>query len=140
MKPIFKIAVAMMMSSLLTACASAPDVSERDMNFTASALTKLSAAVDVTVRFNKSSENLADSELLRLSASDDQSLLTPFEHYKVRVLQSGRRSVVLVCEPDGGKALLEDAGCTAKLDRHHWQSVPVAACDFTLDVMAVCGP
>jgi hypothetical protein len=138
MKPIFKGAVAMVTISLLAACASAQ--SERDMNFAASALTKLSAAVDATVRFNKSSENLADAELLRLSASDDPSLLTPFEHYSLRVLRSGRRSVVLVCEPDGGKALLEDAGCTPKLDRHHWQSVPVAACDFTLDVIAACGP
>jgi hypothetical protein len=138
MKPIFKGVVTMMMSSLLTACASTPN--ERDMNFTASALTKLSAAVDVTVRFNRSSENLSDSELLRLSASDDQSLLIPFEHYTVRVLRSGLRSVVLVCEHDGGKALLEDAGCTAKLDRYHWQTVPVTACNFTLDVIAVCGP
>lgn len=138
MKPILKIIVAMMMSSLLTACASA--LSERDMYFTASALTKLSAAVDVTVRFNRSSGSLSDSELLRLSVSDDQSLLAPFEHYTVRVLRNGRRSVVLVCEHDGGRALLEDAGCTAKLDRHHWQSVPVVACDFTLDVITTCGP
>lgn len=138
MNPIFKVILALAVSSLLAACVSAQ--SERSMNFAASALTKLSASVDATIRFKHPSEALTDAELLRLSVAHDPSLLTPFENFTVRVLRDGRHSVVLVCEANGGKALLEDSGCTAKLDHHHWRNMPGITCEFTLDVKALCGP
>lgn len=45
---------------------------------------------------------------------------------------------VLVCTRDGTHALLEDAGCTGKLDRKRWQESPSAPCQPTLQIAAVC--
>ena len=120
----------------LTGCASAQ--SERKMNFTASALTKLSASVDATIRFKKPSEQLTDDELLKLSVAHDPSLLVPFKGFYIRIFRDDPRAVVLVCESGGGRALLEDAGCTAKMDRHRWSESPGTSCDFTLDVKSAC--
>jgi hypothetical protein len=107
---------------LLASCATQP--SEREMNYLASALTKVSAAVDATVRYRRQPESLTEGE--------------PFDGLSVRVLRSGRDSAVLVCQPQG-KALLEDAGCTAKLDAHRWRTTGGGnQCAFTLDLDKVC--
>lgn len=120
--------------AVLAACASTP---EREINFLASAMTKLSAAVDATVRFRRPADGMAEAELLRLSVAHDPALLKPFDGMTLRVLREARDSAVLLCEPNAGKALLEDAGCTAKLDRHRWNS-GADRCEFTLDVEEVC--
>ena len=119
---------------MLAGCASTP---EREINFLASAMTKLSAAVDATVRFRRPPDEIAEAELLRLSVAHDPALLKPFDGMTLRVLREARDSAVLLCEPNAGKALLEDAGCTAKLDRHRWNS-GADRCEFTLDVKEVC--
>jgi hypothetical protein len=135
MKPTYKVAL-VLVNALLSGCVSAQ--TEREMNFTASALTKLSAAVDATARFQQLPEKLSDADLLLLSTSHEPSLLQPFANFTIRLLRIGPSSAVLICQPDGGKALLEDTGCTSKLDRHHWSSEPAAACEFTLDVKTLC--
>lgn len=120
---------------VLASCATQP--SEREMNYLASALTKVSAAVDATVRYRRPPEGLSEAELLRTATAHDAALMKPFDGMTVRVLRSGRDSAVLVCQA-GGRALLEDAGCTAKLDVHRWNAVGVAQCEFILDVSKVC--
>jgi hypothetical protein len=121
---------------LLASCATQP--SEREMNYLASALTKVSAAVDATVRYRRQPESLTEGELLRAATAHDNQLLKPFDGLSVRVLRSGRDSAVLVCQPQG-KALLEDAGCTAKLDAHRWRTTGGGnQCAFTLDLDKVC--
>ncbi len=121
---------------LVTACGTQP--SEQEMNYLGSALTKVSAAVDATVRYRRPAEGLPEAELLQLSTAHDPALMKPFDGLTVRVLRDGRDSAVLVCEARGGKALLEDAGCTAKLDQHRWNSGGIERCEFTLDVKKVC--
>lgn len=64
--------------------------------------------------------------------------MKPFDGLTVRVLRDGRDSAVLVCEAQSGKVLLEDAGCTAKLDQHRWNSGAIDHCEFILDVEQVC--
>jgi hypothetical protein len=120
---------------LLTSCATQPN--EQEMNHLASALTKLSAAVDVTVRYRAPAETLSESELLLAATAQTPQLMKPFEGMTVRVLRRGRDSAVLVCQADG-KALLEDAGCTAKLDVHRWSATGSDRCEFTLDINKVC--
>ena len=121
---------------LLASCATQPN--EREMNYLASALTKVSAAVDATVRYRRPPESLSEGELLRASTAHDNQLLKPFEGMTMRVLRTGRDSAVLVCQPQG-KPLLEDAGCTAKLDVHRWRAADGGdRCEFTLDVNKVC--
>jgi outer membrane murein-binding lipoprotein Lpp len=121
---------------LLASCATQPN--EQEMDYLASALTKVSAAVDATVRYRRLPENMSESELLRAATAHDNQLMKPFDGFTVRVLRSGRDSAVLVCQPRG-RALLEDAGCTAKLDVHRWNAPGGNdLCEFTLDLNTVC--
>ncbi len=120
----------------LAACASQP--SERDMNHLGSALTKVSAAVDATARYRRSADGLNDAHLLQAATAHDPSLLKPFEGLTVRVLREGRDSAVLVCKANGKTPLLEDSGCTARMDVHRWSQVANDRCEFTLDLKQVC--
>lgn len=104
----------------------------------ASSLTKLSRAVEFTVRYRQPPNDLSDEALIALATRDDPTLRTPFAGLLVHVLKEDRHAVVLVCSADGSRALLEDAGCTAKLDRRSWQEVPPLTCEFTLQVAKVC--
>lgn len=121
---------------ILIACATPRD--EREMNTLASALTKVSAAVDVTVRYKRSTDALEDAQLLQASTTHDPGLLQPLQGRRVRVLRDGRDSAVLVCDAQSGDALLEDAGCTPQLDAHRWRDTPKASCEFSLDLRKVC--
>jgi len=124
--------------AMLFGCASAQAQSETEMSELGSALTKLSSAVESTVRFKKQGEGLSEEQLLVLSTRHDPSLLAPFQGYRLHVLRESGHAAVLVCSPDGHIALLEDAGCTARMDQHHWNAYPKRPCRFTLDLMRVC--
>ncbi len=130
------------MSMATAGCATtgvAPD--EEAMLIQASALTKLAAAAESAVRYKDAPGELADRALLQWATAHDPALLAPFPAYTLRVLREGRHAVVLVCSADGARALLEDAGCTARLDRHRWRDTPDAACGFSIAPRAVCaGP
>jgi len=120
----------------LLGCALKP--SEREMNYLASALTKVSAAVDATVRYKRTSDGMTESQLLQAATAHDPALLKPFEDMTVRVLREGHDSAVLVCKSTSGGPLLEDAGCTAKMDVHRWSQAAAERCEFTVDVKSVC--
>jgi hypothetical protein len=125
--------------SFLMGCASGlnrPDPEE--MYIKASALTKLSAAVESTVRYKNPPPELADDELLKLATRHDPVLLENFRGYKVRVRREARHSIVLVCDASGTRALLEDAGCTGPMDNQRWTGKP-QPCEFSIDTRAVCG-
>ncbi len=113
-----------------------PDSEE--MYIKASELTKLSAAVESTVRYKNPPPDLSESELLVLATRHDPVLLENFNGYKVRVLRQDRHSVVLVCDSTGAHALLEDAGCTGPMDRARWMGKP-EPCEFSLDTRNICG-
>ncbi|WP_020182124.1 hypothetical protein [Methylotenera sp. 1P/1] len=106
------------------------------MYIQASALTKLSKAVEVTVRYENPPANLSDEELLKLSTTDDPGLLDPFDGYTLKINRDFNHAIVLVCSSDGTQGLLEDAGCTADLDNPLWkQTMP---CAFTLSSETTC--
>lgn len=121
--------------SLVTGCATQPN--EHEMNYLGSALTKLSASVDATARYKRAADGLSGDQLLQASTDHDPELLKPFNGYTVRVMRSGRDSAVLICQAGGGNALLEDAGCTTKMDVHRWRQ-DSQRCEFTLDVQTTC--
>jgi hypothetical protein len=103
-----------------------------------SALTKLSAAVESTVRYKNPAPDLSDSELLALATRHDPVLLENFNGYKVRVLRQDRHSAVLVCDAAGTQALLGDAGCTGPMDRNRWLG-KMELCEFSIDIKKICG-
>ena len=136
----FTVAVALVLA-LAAGCAPLTQTQRPDreeMYIKASALTKLSAAVESTVRYKNPSTGLDDRELLALATGHDPALLDNFKGYTVRVLRQSRHSVVLVCDAIGSRALLEDAGCSGPMDRHRWMEKP-QPCEFTIDTVEVCG-
>lgn len=100
-----------------------------------SRLTKVTMAVESTVQYKSPPAEARDVELLRIATAHDPSLLEPFKNHRLRAENRGGHGIVLLCTREG-KALFEDVGCTAKMDKHHWES-PVA-CEFTLDVTEAC--
>jgi len=123
----------------LSACVSTGDTARQEtMLIQASALTKLSSATEALVRYGQPQAGLDDAALLAEATREDPALLAPFSEYQVRVLSQDRHAVVLVCTKDGGRALLEDAGCTGKMDVHHWEKAAVP-CAFSVSVPTTCG-
>jgi hypothetical protein len=102
----------------------------------ASALTKLATAVESTVRYKNPPRGLDEKELLMRATQHDPALLRNFKGYKVRVLRQDKHSVVLVCDASGQRALLEDAGCSGRMDRHRWMGKQ--PCEFSVDIREVC--
>lgn len=112
-----------------------PDSEE--MYIRASMLTKLSAALESTVRYKNPLPDMSESELLILATRHDPVLLENFKGYTVRVKRENRHAVVLICDRAGVRALLEDAGCSGPMDRARWMGEP-EPCEFSLDIGAAC--
>lgn len=115
-----------------------PHIDEATMFPLAAALTKLSRAVDATVRYDTKAQSLPEGELLRSSTAHDPGLLEPFAEYSVGVRVAAPDSSVLICTKDRTRGLLEDAGCSPAMDQHLWQSREPLACRPVLDLAAVC--
>lgn len=121
------------------ACAGASgQYSESEMNSLASALTKLSSAVDGAVRYRHASPLLEEEELLKLATAQNPRLLAPFSGMKVKIQRDGAETVLLVCEPKRNVALLEDAACSARMEKHRWRDQPRSECTFTVDLREAC--
>ncbi len=106
----------------------------------ASALTKVAAALESAVRFKGAPERLSEEELKDFATRHDPGLLEPFRSFTVRVRRQGPNSSVLLCTADGRTGLIEDAGCTARVDARLWEREPQVGCEFALDLEAVCAP
>ena len=123
--------------SLVAGCTPTPKRPySEEMFIKASALTKLAAAVESTVRYKNPPPGLDEKELLMRATQHDPALLQNFKGYKVRVLRQDKHSVVLVCDATGQRALLEDAGCSGPMDRHRWMGKQ--PCEFSIDTKEVC--
>ena len=103
-----------------------------------SALTKLSASIEATVRYGDPPEAISDQDLLVLSTKHDPGLLEPFSDFFLRVSREDAHAVVLVCDKDGKIGLLEDAGCSSEMDRYLWNEDPKKPCEFTVKAKDVC--
>jgi hypothetical protein len=126
---------------LLLAIASCVHLGERidpaEMAVRASALTKLSSAMQAYVRYTDPLPDLGEAALLAEGTKHDPALLASLADYKLRLLVQNRHAVVLMCTKAGDRALLEDAGCTGEFEVHHWTQ-PAVPCAFS-SVIKVCG-
>ena len=134
----FRLLAVFFSSLVLFGCCHSQPVTAEKMLELGSALTKLSTAVESTVRYKNPPSGSSDFELLAMATQHDPDLLKPFMEYKLLVLSQDKHAVVLVCTKDGKAGLLEDAGCSARLDSHLWEEKPVRPCEFTLKVQEVC--
>lgn len=75
-------------------------------------------------------------ELIRLAVGDDPSLLIPFKGLIYKAKCENNHAIVLVCDSEGKKTLMEDAGCTIKID--YRAEEPGRACEFSVQVDTVC--
>ena len=132
--------LAVLLVAVLTGCATlSPEQKHAEEMLTAaSALTKVAAAAEASVRYGNPPENLSDAEFLQFATAHDPALLRPFSKYRLKALRQDRHAVILVCSVDGAVALIEDAGCTAQSDRHHWKLIPPPSCNFTLQPGLLC--
>lgn len=113
-----------------TGCAHCNAYDEDQMYTLASALTKLSAAVEAKVLFNEAPD-LKDKELIDLSTSHDSRLKEPFDGFLLKARSQNGHAIVLVCSKDGRKALLEDGTCTTKFDYYWWKDQPDRPCEIS---------
>ena len=112
--------------------------SEDEMMTAAAALTKVTAAAEGNLRYGSLSDLLSDTEFLAQSVAYDPELVKPLAAYQIKATRQGGHVVILVCSQDGATALLEDAGCTAAMDRHRWRDDPMTACVFTINIAQLC--
>jgi hypothetical protein len=115
------------------------DANNEEMLIKASALTKVAKAVASAVEFRDAPAHLSEGELLRFAAQHDPEMLEPFRDYVLRVRRAGNATSVLLCSHDRRTGLIEDSGCSAKVDVHLWRRSPRPPCEFQLDLAATCG-
>ncbi len=133
-----RILISLIAASLLSACAApivaAPDAKERGILSTK--MVNLSSAVDTY--FDNLPEAPLDTveNILRSATRHDSRLLAPeFGPYIFKTQYQNPYAVLLLCSKDGKRAIMEDAGCSARLDR---QVTDAAPCEFTLIVKHGC--
>ncbi|WP_417912469.1 hypothetical protein [Candidatus Electronema sp. TJ] len=96
----------------------------------------LSRAVDGYFARQTAPPTGSDAEILRQAVADVPSLLAAdFAPYLLKVQPQQAYAVLLLCTKDGGRAILEDAGCSVRLDRQARDNAP---CAFTLRVQEGC--
>jgi hypothetical protein len=133
----YPLLISFVMALLIAGCAyitDAPDASERE-RLTAK-MVKLSSVVDRY--FAELPEEPTDSgdALLENAIRHDRGLLAPeFDPYLLKVRYQKAYAVLLLCSKDGSRVIMEDAGCSARLDRQVSRDVP---CEFTLVVKGSC--
>ncbi len=123
---------------LLCACStpvdSAPSAKERGRLSTQ--MVNLSSAVDAYFADLSQAPTDSDAVILQNATHHDKRLLAPeFEPYLLKVQYQNPYAVLLLCSKDGQWAIMEDAGCSARLDR---QVMDRAPCEFTLRVKQGC--
>ena len=126
---------------ILAGCTTLPPggkYTEAEMMNAAAALTKVSAAAEANLRYGSSAAALSDADFLAESVAHDPGLLLPLSAYQIKSMRKDGYSAILLCTQDGSKALLEDAGCTAALDRHRWRDDPDSSCVFTVELKQLC--
>jgi hypothetical protein len=124
--------------TVMSACACTREtIDSKEMYKRASALSKLSSAMESYIRYDRPLASLSEAELLAAGTRHNPSLLTNMGDYRIRILSRDRHAVVLMCTSSGERALLEDAGCTGKMDVHHWQNDNIP-CEFSVVAAEVC--
>ena len=81
--------------------------------------------------------DMEDKEILELATEHDEDLLaSEFDRFQLKVAYQAGHAVLLLCNKDGDRALIEDVGCSAALDRKAFdKNMP---CTFTLKINAAC--
>lgn len=96
----------------------------------------LSPMVDDYVAHNPKAQNMETKQIILESVKSSPALANALKDYKVNIRVDGLDSAILVCMPSGDKALVEDAGCSAEVDRQYTDH-PMP-CTFELNLKETC--
>ncbi len=123
-----------LLASLLAGCAGrlGPDDSDT-LNSQAIALRRLASAVQGEVWLGAG----PGEDLLALAYAKDPSLRQPLKDNIVLVNVVEGNVALLLCTPDGARALIEDAACTPQPDLKAWEAGTLP-CRFTLQPQEFC--
>lgn len=124
-------------SMLLSACVApivaAPDAERGRLS---TKMVNLSSAVDTYFANLSKIPTDSDATIVQNATVHDKRLLAPeFENYVLKVQYQNPYAVLLLCSKDSKRAIMEDAGCSARIDRQVVQDLP---CEFTLNVSKGC--
>jgi len=99
-------------------------------------MVNLSAAVDLYVSMYDDAAQMSSDALLKAATTPDPRLLAPeFKDYVIKVGVQKPYAVLLLCSKNERRAHMEDAGCSARLDRQVMDNQP---CEFALKVGVGC--
>ncbi len=131
---LISLTAALLLAACVAPTASALDAEERGR--LSAKMVNLSSAVDTY--FADLAEAPIDGNVSILQSAtrhDPRLLASEFEPYMLKVQYQKSYAVLLLCSKDGNRAIMEDAGCSARLDR---QIAHGTACEFTLLVNPGC--
>ena len=121
---------------LLSACCATKVPDEQERGALSTHMVNLSSDVEGYFAEQPGAPAESDAEILKAATRRHPSDLAPeFERYTLKVQYQNPFAVVLLCTKDGKRAIMEDAGCSARLDR---QVTNPAPCEFTLHVSNGC--
>jgi len=127
--------VAPLCAMLLLGGCSTP-VKQEDPALLARSLQKLSATMDTYLLYEQRPPGASQELMLSEGTRDAPGLLREFDGYRLVLAREQPRALLLVCTQDGKQVLMEDAGCTPKIDRR--VETGNAPCEFTLALKDVC--
>jgi hypothetical protein len=133
-RTLISLVAALLLGACVASITAAPDNEERGRLSTK--MVNLSSAVDTYFADLPKAPTDSDATILQNATHHDNRLLSPeFELYVLKVQYQDPYAVLLLCSKDGNWAIMEDAGCSARLDR---QVTHAAPCEFTLHVSRGC--
>ena len=91
--------------------------------------------LDLLKNINDAAMN--SDQILEKATEHGKGLLTPFGRMSREVLREGDNVVVLLCDSYRNVALMEDSGCTAKVD-NNYMGTSTPPCAFTLAPAELC--
>ncbi len=120
--------------SLTTGC-SKKQFDPEEMHQKGTYLTKLTRKAQVAVR-----HNITDSEqLYSVMNKKYPSLMKEFSEYSIFIKEHNGTAVILMCNAEKNKSLLEDAACTGAVEGGYFFEQNLS-CQFHLDLKKVCNP
>lgn len=108
------------------------------MSDLAQSLLRLSSAAEGVAGYGGVPSDAGGKEILDVLAKDYPDLIAPFRGYVIHAQRQGKHAVLMVCEAGDKVGLMEDAGCSAPLEKALWTASPPAPCRFSVNASAVC--
>ena len=93
------------------------------------AMRRLGTAVQGVLWMTDASQ---DEDLIAAACKTDPSLCNAFGNNMLRARVVDDNAVLLLCTPDGKRALVEDIACTPTPDYKVWADNKNAPCEFTI--------